>query len=435
MSNTECRVCGRPTTTTNARRKWQPITIAGEAVAFTCRTCPALTVPIRLITTTAGERYRVTLDRAPDPATLRRRQVSRLHSTALNALDGLEELRVELSALDAAESNPDAGPVTVGVACDRWLAAKDGKVRSNTLESYRYALLPVRRFMGDRDVTTLVPTDVEALAGWLTREGGKRGQGLGAHAIRASLAALGQVLDRAYRIERITTENVMRAADVRLPSISMLAPAANDDTDTEDDLLERWSEVEWGAFVRHADTDSLAIGWRLLALGLRREEVLGLRWRDVDFDAGTISIRQTRVQVGSDPRGWTIGAPKSRASRRTIRPDSVLPGTLDMLRTARGVGSRLVVLDAVGEPPAPRWFSRRFGQVCVEAGVPVIHAHSTRHTLAYFMSEQGIQAVNAAAYLGHTTAVFTNIYLRHKVEGVAAAEDALGALFAAAKQA
>lgn len=49
------------------------------------------------------------------------------------------------------------------------------------------------------------------------------------------------------------------------------------------------------------------------------------------------------------------------------------------------------------------------------------------------MSEQSIAAVNAAAYLGHTTAVVPNIYLRHKVEGVAAAEDALGAVFASAR--
>jgi integrase len=271
---------------------------------------------------------------------------------------------------------------------------------------------------------------VEAFARWLSREGGKRGQGLGAHASRSTLAALSGVLNRAHKVERITSENVMRAADVRLPSLS--APV-DDDADEADDLLERWTEVEWGKFVAHADADPLAVGWRLLALGLRREEVLGLRWRDVDFDAGTLSIRQTRVQVSTDPRGWTIGAPKSKASRRTIRPDSVLPGTMEKLRAVRGVGSRLVVVDALGEPPAPRWFSRRFGQVCSDAGVPVIHAHSTRHTLAYFMSEKGIAAVNAAAYLGHTTAVFTNIYLRHKVEGVAAAEDALGAVFASAR--
>ena len=86
------------------------------------------------------------------------------------------------------------------------------------------------------------------------------------------------------------------------------------------------------------------------------------------------------MQVSTDPRGWTLGAPKSNASRRTIRPDSVLPGTL-----------------------------------------------------AYFMAEKGIPAVNAAAYLGHTTAVFMDIYLRHKVEGLAAAEDALGAVFASAR--
>jgi integrase len=113
----------------------------------------------------------------------------------------------------------------------------------------------------------------------------------------------------------------------------------------------------------------------------------------------------------------------------------LLPGTMDELRTVRGVGSHLVVVDDLGQPPAPRWFSRRFGQLCKAAGVPVIHAHSTRHTLAYFMDEQGIKPVNAAAYLGHTTQVFTNIYLRHKLEGVEAAESALGAVFAAAAEA
>lgn len=429
---TDCHVCGKSTTVTNARRKWKPITVSGEHVAFTCGRCPTLSVPVRRITTTAGERYRVTVDRAPDPLTMKRRQVSRLYLTATEALDGVDLIRAELHALDETEQNPDAGPVTVDMACDRWLAAKDGKVRSNTLESYRFALLPVRRYMGQRDVKALAPTDVEAFSRWLSREGGKRGQGLGAHASRSALAALSGVLDRAHKVERITTENVMRAADVRLPSVT---PPADDDSDEADDLLERWSEAEWRTFVEHADTDPLAVGWRLLALGLRREEVLGLRWRDIDFDAGTLSIRQTRVQVSTDPRGWTIGLPKSKASRRTIRPDSVLPGTLEKLRQVRGVGSRLVVVDQLGQPPAPRWFSKRFGRVCAEAGVPVIHAHSTRHTLAYFMSEKGIPAVNAAAYLGHTTAVFTNIYLRHKVEGVAAAEDALGAVFASAREA
>jgi integrase len=363
---------------------------------------------------------------------MKRRQVSRLYLTASEALDGVDRIRAELHAMDEAEQNPDAGPVTVDMACDRWLAAKDGKVRSNTLESYRFALLPVRRYMGDRDVTALVPTDVEGFARWISREGGKRGQGLGTHASRSALAALSGVLDRAHKVERITSENVMRAADVRLPSV--VAPA-DEDSDESDDLLERWSEVEWRTFVDHADSDPMAVGWRLLALGLRREEVLVLRWRDVDFEAGTLSIRQTRVQVSTDPRGWTLGLPKSKASRRTIRPDSVMPGTLEKLRQVRGVGSRLVVVDSLGEPPAPRWFSKRFTRVCVAAGVPVIHAHSTRHTLAYFMSEKGIPAVNAAAYLGHTTSVFTNIYLRHKVEGVAAAEDALGAVYATASQA
>lgn len=431
---TDCRVCGKATTATNARRKWKPIIVSGEAVAYTCGRCPVVTVPVRRITTSASERYRVTLDRAPDPVTGRRRQVSRVFSTASEALDGLDPLRAELHALDEAERHPDAGPVTVDMACDRWLAAKDGKVRSNTLESYRFALLPVRRYMGQREVRALVPTDIEAFVHWLSRGGGKNGQSLSTHAAQASRAALSGVLHRAHKVERITSENVMHAADTRLPSAT--APL-DDDCEEADDLLERWSEAEWRAFVEHADQDALVVGWRLLALGLRRSEVLGLRWRDVDFEAGTISIRQTRVQVSksTDPRGWILGAPKSKASRRTIRPDSVLPGTMNLLRQVRGVGSRLVVVNQFEEPPAPRWFSKRFARVCAEAKVPVIRAHSTRHTLAYFMNEHGVAPVNAAAWLGHTTQVYINIYLRSKREGIEAAEDALGTVFASAAEA
>lgn len=410
----------------------------GQVVGHTCSECPKYDEPIRRMVNGAGVRFRVTVDRAPDPTTGKRRQVSRLFDTVASARQGLATLSAEVEAMDEAEADPAPAPapvLTVGDACDRFLTAKGGKVRGNTLESFRFDLARVRRFMGDRDVTTLQPTDVEAFATWLTTSGNK-GKPYSSHAARGSLARLSAVLDRLHKVERVTRENVYDAADVRLPSSSSVM-LVEDDEDGSDDLLERWSEAEWRTFVRHADSDDLAVGWRLLALGLRREEVLGLRWSDVDFDRKEIRIRQTRVQVSTDtdPRGWTFGAPKSKASRRTIRPDSVLPGTMDALRKTRGVGVALVVVDETGEPPAPRWFSRRFGQVCKAAGVPVIHAHSTRHTLAYFMSDAGIPPVNAAAFLGHTTQVFTNIYLRHKVEGVEAAEAALGTLFAKAAEA
>lgn len=148
------------------------------------------------------------------------------------------------------------------------------------------------------------------------------------------------VLDRAVKVERVVPENVIYAADVALPRSGQSAPAEYAQG-AEEDALERWSEAEWRRFVQHADTDEHAAAWRLAALGLRRQEVLDLRWSDVDFDRGEVRIRQTRVNVGkgTDPRGWVLGGPKSRASRRTVRPDDVLPETTDLLRDIRGVAA------------------------------------------------------------------------------------------------
>lgn len=436
-----CASCGRESRSPSPRG-WAPIITRGDTVGHTCQDCPragAQGEPIVRWTAGGPVRFRVRIDRAPHPVTGKRRQLARIYDTLAEARAAIDGLRAEVAEQDEREAHPERyrepERVTVDAMCDRWLAARRGKVRPNTLETYEHRLKPVRRFFGDRLVSDLQPTDVEALAGWLAEAGGNRGQALGSAATRGALTTFSMVMERAVKVERIVPENVIHAADVALPRAEQHAPA-DDDEDGGEDLLERWTEAEWRRFVRHADGDALAAAWRLSALGLRREEVLGLRWSDVSFDTGEVRIRQTRVKVGkgTDERGWILGGPKSRASRRTIRPDNVLPGTMELLRSIRGVGGRLVVLDALGEPVGLDWYSDRFAALCKAANVPVIHLHSTRHTLAYFMTEQGIPAVNAAAFLGHTTQVFTNIYLRHKVEGVEAAEARLGALFAGAAE-
>jgi len=110
-----------------------------------------------------------------------------------------------------------------------------------------------------------------------------------------------------------------------------------------------------------------------------------------------------------------LGRPKSRASRRTIRPDDVQPGTMGMLKRLRlaSVPSEhgLVVVDRLARPVVPRTFSDRFAALAAESGVPVIHLHSTRHTVAYLLHDAGVPPVRAAAFLGHTLAVHLSVYL------------------------
>jgi integrase len=129
-----------------------------------------------------------------------------------------------------------------------------------------------------------------------------------------------------------------------------------------------WNEIEMEVFLDRARHDRLAAGWFLAVLGgLRRGEILGLRWGDVDLDASTVTITRS---LSRNSKGLTIEEPKTRRSRRTIeispRLVAVLLRTqeqqqLDKLaaRTAYDSGD-LVVATALGRPVDPDNFSARF---------------------------------------------------------------------------
>lgn len=77
---------------------------------------------------------------------------------------------------------------------------------------------------------------------------------------------------------------------------------------------ERWSDAELRVFLAAADADRLSAAWRLSVHGLRRGQVCGLRWADVDLDAGTVTVTITRPVINGHP---IIKAPKSERGGRT----------------------------------------------------------------------------------------------------------------------
>lgn len=166
----------------------------------------------------------------------------------------------------------------------------------------------------------------------------------------------------------------------------------------------------------------------------------GLAWSDVDFATGTLTVRQTRVSVSrdTDTRRWMTGPPKSSASKRRIKPDSVQPGTMAALRRLKVASlpddqvnpAGLVVVDELGAPVMPAWFSDHFAALQRSAGVSVIKLHSTRHTIAYLMHDAGIPPVRAAAFLGHTLTVHLDNYLFAREDDVDLAGTALGVALA-----
>lgn len=403
-----CASCLKPRG--NVSRGWGKIIRQDAVVGWTCPDCPEAHEPIRRRETKRGVTFRAVVDATPHGAT-KRVQASKVSTTLEEARAWVEEVRTEIEAgREYARSRTE----TVDELCDRWLNSRRD-THTVTRLGYGYWLAPVRRYIGDMEVTRVTLRDVENLVHWLETEGGRpkrqgqKPQGLGPRTMKGILSTLGQVFDLAVREETVT-RNVIRLA----------RPSKQKKVVGKD--LEHWSPEELMSFRRTADADALAGAWRLTLCGLTRADVMGLRWKDVDLEAGSVTVSQGRVQLSSGDT--PIDEPKSPQRLRTVPVEAIHPGTVELLRKLRAKqaedrlaageawqDSGLVVVDELGRGLRPATYSQRFWKLCDEGGHRRIRLHSVRHSLAFWLHSVGVSPADAAAFLGHRVDVYLSTYL------------------------
>lgn len=194
-----------------------------------------------------------------------------------------------------------------------------------------------------------------------------------------------------------------------------------------------WTPEQAARFRDHVRDDRLVACWLLTLAGLRRSEVLGLRWADVDFDAGTVTVAQARVVVAG--QGTVTGDPKSKRSRRALpMPGEVLTTLRDLKtqqkreRLSLGAGYRdsgLVAVNEDGSPIRPETYSADFARHAKAAGVPAIRLHDVRHTAATMLLDGGTTPSATAKWLGHDPAMTLRVYGHVYDDALAAAGNAL----------
>ena len=276
----------------------------------------------------------------------------------------------------------------------QWLP-QQRQLRHSTRVSYethiRKYLVPE---LGDRTVDAVTRVEIEkAHDTW-------RGRGVSGSLIRRINSTLSSALSCAVR-EGLVAVNP--AARIRFETVEAFTATV-------------WSQQEAARFLACAQEDELTALWRLaLVTGLRRAELLGLRWCNVDLEAGHLMVRNTRAEVAGR---MVDGPPKSRRGRRCVVLDR---GTLEALGNyhricavralAQGhalAGDWLVfVVDGSGRGVTPDLLMRRFRQLTASSDLPRIRFHDLRHTSATLGLASGETLKEVSARLGHSSVATT----------------------------
>jgi integrase len=145
--------------------------------------------------------------------------------------------------------------------------------------------------------------------------------------------------------------------------------------------------------------------------GLRRGELLALRWEDVDLAGGVIHVERSW-----DAKEGAVG-PKSRAGRRTVPIPAVLRDHLveHKLRSGRHVG--LVFGTSYAQPFTPSNVRKRANAAWLRARLEPIGLHECRHTFASLMIAAGVNAKALSAYMGHSSVTITLDRYGHLMPG------------------
>lgn len=344
--------------------------------------------------TSSGARWRITYDVGVDPVSGKRRQTTKRGFKRERDADA--ELR---RLLGSVEDGTHVGfdRLTVAGYLSEWLERRKpvpgrsarghrGKVGIGTWGAYKQSIdAYVVPRIGAHRLQHLSPADIERLYDDLEAGGGRGGKPLSATTISNLHAVLHKALSDAVREGKLSTN-----------------PAARVDPPKADrQRTEVWSVEQLRAFLGHVDDDRLRAMWLLFATtGMRRGEVAGLTWNNIDLDAGTVRIDWTLGVVNAKPT-WKP-RPKSEAGERTMALD---PDTVAALREHRrrqleermlaGAGwqsdatdwqgvtrSDLVFTWPDGRLINPERISKWFNTAATGAGLPIIRLHDVRHTYA-----------------------------------------------------
>jgi len=286
-----------------------------------------------------------------------------------------------------------------------------------TSETYeRYAEIVDKHLvpaLGEMKLAKLMPLEIQAYYSRALSEGRKDGKGgLAPRTVLHHHRVLCEALKRAVAM-RLLANNP--AADVKPPT----PPAAEIEILLGDDLY---------LVLKTAKTTGSYVPILLAATtGMRRGEILGLRWRDMNLDSHVLTVNNTLEETKA---GLRLKEPKSKRSRRNITLPALMVAALREHKAAQaqerlvlGLGRAhedYVFTDLEGGPGRPRNLTKEFTRIIERTGVRRVSFHSLRHTHASQLLKDGVHVKVVSERLGHSSISITLDIYAHTIPNMQA---------------
>lgn len=273
----------------------------------------------------------------------------------------------------------------------------------------------IRPALGKVRLADLSPELINGYYQWLADE-----KGLAPNTIRKHHVLLHTALKSAFRQGVITANPIQRATPPRATAVEVAY----------------YTPARLGQLLRAVKGDPLEVPVRLACfLGLRRSEILGLRWRDVDLSSGQLSVRWVRTTVGSRVVEKT---PKTSDSCRTLSI-AALDDLLELLRNLHAerilsgmpcAPADFLLLDSVGRPLHPNLMSSALTAFIKKNGLAPITFHGLRHTFASMANNARVPMYQISRAMGHsnpniTQRIYTHLFDQTHGEVLAAVADTI----------
>ena len=315
----------------------------------------------------------------------------------------------------AAPSAP-AG-VTLSGWLEHWMDTEIEPARAETTAGGYWNIIRrhITPALGAVRLTQLSPELINGYYRWLLED-----RALSPNTVRKHHILLHTALESAVRQRAIPINPTLRAIPPRaLPSRVLC-----------------YTPARLARLLREVEGSPLELPVKLACyLGLRRGEALGLRWQDVDLQAGLLTVRWARTAVGYH---IVEKPPKTDDSCRTLSlpaTDGLLPllRRLQARRKKRGVPcgpGDYLVLNAAGRPWHPNALSAAFAAFVANRGLPPITLHGLRHTFASVANDARVPMYQISRAMGHsspsvTQRIYTHLFDQTHGEVLAAVAEAV----------